>query len=395
MTPLFRKFLALHWLLVFSMYTLLAIGVFAIHSAGYLKDEGSIQSAYERQLLYIALGTVVFFATSLIDYRWVSWGGFPLYLAGLGLSAYALFRGEDIYGKSWIPLGGITFQPSQLAIAGGIIVTAQILGQLGRQNPVLRNPFLKLALVGLACGVPFGIVLLQGDFGSAMVWLPVAAALLLVGNVPFRYMVTVSLLGLMVIPWAYYFGLKPHQKDRITVFADMLRGKSVDTQGSAYAASYIEKAVGSGGFSGKGRLNEKTINNLGFIPKRTAINDFIFAVWAEEMGFRGSMVLLGGFVLIILQGLFIAFHARDVVGRLICVGFVGLIFAHVFQHVGMNLLIMPITGIPLPFISSGGTFVVICMFLCGMMQSIWVHRGNAATRIALAGETPLFGATTV
>ena len=169
----------------------------------------------------------------------------------------------------------------------------------------------------------------------------------------------------------------------------------MDTQGSAYAAFYIEKAVGSGGFNGKGRLNEKTINNLGFIPKRTAIDDFIFAVWAEEMGFRGGMILLGGFTLMIIQGLFVAFNARDVVGRLICAGVVGLIFAHVFQHVGMNLLIMPITGIPLPFISSGGTFVVICMFLCGMMQSVWVHRGNAATRIALAGETPLFGATTV
>jgi len=251
----------------------------------------------------------------------------------------------------------------------------------------------KLALVGLACGIPFAVVILQGDFGSAMVWLPVSAALLLVGNIPFRYMVTVGLLGFMVIPWAYYFGLKPHQKERITVYADMLRGKAVDTQGSAYAASYIEKAVGSGGFNGKGRLNEKTINNLGFIPKRTAINDFIFAVWAEEMGFRGSVVILGGFTIILLQGLFIAFHARDAVGRLICVGVVALIFAHVFQHVGMNLLIMPITGIPLPFLSAGGTFVVVCMFLCGIMQSVWVHRGTAASRIALAGETPLFGAS--
>ena len=395
MTPLFKKFLGLHWLLIFTMYGLLTVGVFAIYSAGLLKDEPSIQNAYSRQLIFISLGTVVFFVTSLIDYRWVSWGGILVYLAGVGLSALAVFRGEDVYGKTWLHLGGITFQPSQLAIAGGIIVTSLILGQMGRLHPILRNPFIKLGLVGLACGIPFGVVLLQKDFGSAMVWIPVAAALLLVGNIPFRYMITVALLGLMFIPWAYYFGLKPYQKERITVFMDMLSGKSVDTQGSAYAASYIEKAVGSGGFNGKGRLNEKTINNLGFIPKRTAIDDFIFAVWAEEMGFRGSMVLLGGFALMMIQGLFVAFHARDVIGRLICAGVVGLLFAHVFQHVGMNLLIMPITGIPLPFISSGGTFVVICMFLCGMMQSVWVHRGNAATRIALAGDVPLFGATTV
>jgi len=394
MTPLFKKFLGLNWLLVLAMYALLAIGVVAIHSAGWMKDEPVIHNAHERQLLFIAIGTIVFFATSLVDYRWVSWGGTPLYLTGVALSAYALLMGDDVYGhQSWVRIVGITFQPSQLAIAGGIIVTSLILGEMGRFHPFLRNPFFKLALVGLACGIPFAVVILQGDFGSAMVWLPVSAALLLVGNIPFRYMVTVGLLGFMVIPWAYYFGLKPHQKERITVYADMLRGKAVDTQGSAYAASYIEKAVGSGGFNGKGRLNEKTINNLGFIPKRTAINDFIFAVWAEEMGFRGSVVILGGFTIILLQGLFIAFHARDAVGRLICVGVVALIFAHVFQHVGMNLLIMPITGIPLPFLSAGGTFVVVCMFLCGIMQSVWVHRGTAASRIALAGETPLFGAS--
>jgi len=115
--------------------------------------------------------------------------------------------------------------------------------------------------------VPFVIVLAQGDFGSAMVFLPVAAAMILVGNIPFRYITVVTLLGLSMVPWAFFFGLEPHQKARITVFIDMLSGKPVDTQGEAYAAHYIIQAVGSGGLTGKGFLNEKSINNLGFIRK--------------------------------------------------------------------------------------------------------------------------------
>ncbi|MEO0447528.1 MAG: FtsW/RodA/SpoVE family cell cycle protein, partial [Verrucomicrobiota bacterium] len=262
MTPFFKKFLGINWFLVINMYFLLIMGVLAIESAGWNKEEQVIATAFERQMLFIGLGTLVFFATCLIDYRWVSWGGLPLYVVGLALSAFALLQGEDVYGhQSWVRIAGVAFQPSQLAIAGGIIVTSLILGQQGGRFPMLRNPFVKLALVGLACGIPFAVVLLQGDFGSAMVWLPVAAALLFVGNIPLRYMITVTLLGLMIIPWGYYFGLKTHQKERITVYADMLAGKAVDTQGSAYAASYIEKAVGSGGPIGKGRMNEKTINN--------------------------------------------------------------------------------------------------------------------------------------
>jgi len=125
----------------------------------------------------------------------------------------------------------------------------------------------------------------------------------------------------------------------------------------------------------------------GSSAKRTAINDFVFAVVAEEWGFYVTTALIGAFGLLLIQCLFVSLYSRDTVGRLICAGVAGLFFAHVFQHVGMNLLIMPITGIPLPFISYGGTFLLICMFLCGVVQSIWVHRGGTNQRIASAGPS--------
>ncbi len=383
MTPLFRKFLGMNWLLVLTMYALIVAGVFAIYSAGWMKEEPSLISAWNRQLIWIAVGTVVFFAASLIDYSWITWGALPLYVGGVGLSIAALLGEDAVAGHdSWVSIGPLTFQPSQIAVAGGIVLLATLLGHLHKSSPFFRNPFVRLAFTGLTCLIPFGIVLAQGDFGTAMVWLPVGGAMLLVGNIPFRYIAVVILCGLMVMPWAYFFGLKSHQKERITVYVDMLAGKQVDTQGSAYAASFIIKAVGSGGFNGKGFKNEKTINNLGFIPKRTAINDFIFAVFAEEWGFRGALALIGLYAFLLLQCLFVAIYSRDAVGRLVCAGAVGLFFAHVFQHIGMNLLIMPITGIPLPFLSYGGTFLIICMFLCGIVQSVWVHRTTAAQRIA-------------
>ena len=388
MTPLFRKILGMNWFMIVNMYALIAFGIVAIYSAGWMKEEPSLVSAWNRQIIFVVLGTVVFFIASMIDYQWVSWGGLPFYIAGLVLSLLAMVQGESVHGtEGWLQLGSFSFQPSQIAVAGTILLVALLLGQVHSFHPIFRNPFVKLGMAGSCCLAPVGIVLSQGDFGSAMVILPVAAAMILVGNIPFRYITVVVLLGLSAAPWAFYFGLKPHQKTRITVFIDMLAGKPVDTQGDAYAAHYIIQAVGSGGVTGKGFLNEKTINNLGFIPKRTAINDFVFAVLAEEWGFYVTTALIGGFALLLMQCLFMGLNARDSVGRLICTGVASLFFAHIFQHVGMNLLIMPITGIPLPFISSGGTFLVICMFLCGVVQSIWVHRGGTTQRIANAGPS--------
>ncbi|MEM7014419.1 MAG: FtsW/RodA/SpoVE family cell cycle protein, partial [Verrucomicrobiota bacterium] len=353
MTPLFRKFLGMNWLLVLNMFGLLIFGIFCIVSATYYKG-GIMEDMWSKQVIFIGIGTVIFFGATLIDYRWVLWGGIPMYLLGLVLSLVALAGVggvESVHGhNAWIRLFGINIQPSQLAMAGGIIVMALALGHLHKMHPIFRHHLLRLAIVGVVCVIPFGIVLLQGDFGSAIVWLPVCFAMLLVGSIPFRYIIVVTQIGLVFTPWAYFFGLKPHQKERIEVYISMLLEKQVDTQGNAYAANNIIKAVGSGGFNGKGFLYEKSINNLGFIPKLTAHNDFIFAVLAEEHGFTGSVLLLSGFALMLIQSLFIAFYSRDPIGRLIIVGVVALFFAHIFQHVGMNLLLMPITGIPLPFI---------------------------------------------
>lgn len=376
MTPLLRKFLGLNWILVATMLGLLVFGVSAIYSACWMREGHNLSGVWRDQIVWIVVGLVAFFAASLIDYKWIRWAGIPFYLFGVGLLVYTIFFGVEVYGqKGWMRLpGGRTLQTSQVAIAGGIIFLSMVLSNLHKLHPVFRNNFLRLVVAGAVGGIPFLLVLASGDFGSAIVWLPVIGAMVIVGSIPFRYLIVVVLCATMFLPYAYFFGLKDYQKKRITVQIDMLMGRKVDTLGAAYNAHYNLLAIGSGGFTGKGFKNPDTINNKQFISPNTAINDFIFAVLAEEHGFRGAILMLSGFLLLLMQCLFVAFYSRDMLGRLLVVGVVGLFFAHIFQNVGMNLLIMPITGIPLPLISYGGTFVVIVMFLLGLVQSVWIHR---------------------
>lgn len=375
MTPLLRKFLGINWLLFANMVLLLAFGIYAIHSAGWMREDPGLASKWRDQVYWALLGMGTFFAGALVDYRWVKYLGIPFYLVSLGMLVFTSFAGVEINNtRAWLDVGPMLLQTSQVAIAAGILCLALVLCTMHKLHPILRNPFLRLAVSGVVAGIPFVFVLQQGDFGSAIVWGPVYAVMVLVGNIPFRYLTVVALSATMVLPFAYFFGLKDYQKKRITTQFDMLRGKKVNVLEEAYNAYNNLLAIGSGGWAGKGFKNPDTVSNQGFITPDTAINDFIFAVLAEEFGFRGSFLLLAGFALLLLQCVFVAFYSRDMMGRLVVAGVVGLIFAHVFQNVGMNLLITPITGIPLPLISYGGTFVVIVLFLLGMVQSVWVHR---------------------
>ena len=366
----------MNWVLVFTMLGLIIFGVFSIYGASWMRSEPGLANIWRNQVIWVFIGMGVFFAVSLIDYQWVKWAAVPFYLMSVILLIITEFRGIEVNGtQGWLRLPfGITFQPSQVAIAAGIIMLSLVLSYLHKLHPVFRNHFLRVFVASLVGGIPFILVLKAGDLGSALVWAPVIGAMLLVGAIPFRYLIVIVLSGTLILPFAYFFGLKDYQKKRITVQIDMLMGREVDIRNEAYSAHNNLLAIGSGGWGGKGFKNPDTLNYKGFISKNTAITDFIFPVLAEEHGFRGAFLMLSAFLLLLLQSLFVAFYAKDMTGRLLVVGVVALFFAHIFQNVGMNILLMPITGIPLPLISYGGTFMVMVLFLMGLVQSVWVHR---------------------
>jgi len=300
----------------------------------------------------------------------VLWGCLPAYLAGVGLLVYTRMNGLEIKGaKSWIDLGPFNLQTSQVALVGGILLLAVVLSQFRRLHPLL-----KILICGALVCVPLVMILVQPDLGSVIIWVPMVAAMLFVGGIPRRYLLALILLGLALLPLVINFGLKDHQRSRLTTFLD----PDYDPLGISWNINRSLEAIGSGGWTGKGFKASDTLNEMGMLGKDIAHNDFIFAVLGEQHGFLGGLVVLGGFALLLLICLYIAFSAADLLGTLLATGFTTVVFAHVFQNVGMTIALTPITGVPLPFISYGGTFLVVMLFGMGIIQSVAVHRDTPA-----------------
>lgn len=386
MTPFLRKILGMNWVLVLVMYGLLIFGVFMIESASrhvaMTKDNlaafGSAGAYFaSKQKSFILIGSVVYFVAAFIDYRWIRWLGIPIYVVSMGLMVVAMHQEDAVYQ---LKFGGFSFQPAQLGITSGILLISWLMQDLPKLHRWFAVPFVRIGIIAVTAAVPFLMVMKMGDMGSALVWIPVSVVALLIGGIPFRYLTCMTFLGVGFIPILDFVVLPLVSKrgpERIEVWLRMMQGKEVDITGDAYAPYNVSMAIGKAGWKGvgyKSTVEQGSLHAKGFIPRETAHNDYIFAVIGEELGFRGSLLMLTAFALLLIQGLFIAFYSRDVSGRLLVCLIVAVFFAHIFESIGMCILIMPITGIPLPLISYSGTFVVICMFLLGLVQSVWIHR---------------------
>ena len=364
MTPLIRKLLGMNWLLVGTALALAVLGVVAVYSASAFRTE----DYWHKQALWVAVGVVVLLVTSLIDYRWVKWVALPMYLVSvLAVVLTYTSMGEEHGGaKCWLRLPGIgTFQPSQMAVIAGVLTLGLFLSQFRRIHPMA-----KLAFTGAIVGGPMLLILKQPDFGMTMVWIPVILAMLFLGGMPKRYLIAMVLIGVAVLPVLINFVLKPYQRARIVAFVD----PDIDPLNAGWAINQSLIAIGSGGFSGKGFMAANTQVEQGFIPGTTVHTDYIFTAIGEQFGFVGGVALICLFALLLLSMLLTAHVAADQLGLLITVGFAAQIFFHIYQNIGMTIALMPITGLPLPLISYGGTFLVMVMFGLGLVNSVWVHR---------------------
>lgn len=362
MHPLLRHFLRMNWPLFFLMLAMLVYGLYAIHSATWMRDQAFAKS----QLIWIVICMPMFFIVSLIDYRWVRFGAIPLYVVSiLGLIA-TMFIGEKRYGaRSWLDLGPMSFQPSQLAIIGGILTLSLFLS-----NTRAMPAFLRILGCGAIVGAPWLMILIQPDLGSCIVWVPVLLGMMFVGHIPKRWLILILVIGLALIPLVVHFGLKPYQYSRITTFLD----PEADPLGDGWNITQSLVAIGSGGWAGKGYKSPNSLNALGFLPHTIVHNDFIFSVMGEQHGFLGSVILISGLALLFLIMLGISINAEDDLGRLLAVGITLLLFTHTFMNLGMTISLTPITGLPLPLISYGGSFVMITLLSFAILQSIWIYR---------------------
>lgn len=336
------------------------IGVLGIYSA---TIQGGVEHLFLRQLGWVGLGVVVCLLVVSIDYHFLTDHAFFFYACGLLMLVWILFFGREVHGsKSWITLWEMRFQPSELVKLVVILTLARYLAEVN-ENYLKRLDFLILALITL---VPAVLVILQGDLGTALMYLPILMGIMLVAGLRLRFLGAVLALTLCLAP-AGWFSLEDYQKQRILVTFD----PGIDPLGYGYQTRQSQIAVGSGGLFGKG-LGHGSQGQLGFVPE--VHTDFIVALLAEELGFVGISLILILYLLLIARLVRFAGTARDRAGILIVAGVASLFFCHVLVNVGMTLGILPTIGIPLPLLSYGGSSTMTAFAALGLALNVHYRR---------------------
>jgi len=353
------------WTVVLASCLLLMLGVLFIYSASYKGDDLPVSPFYRRQMVWALIGLSCFVLMLAVDYHRICESSWWLYGIGVVLLITVLLAGKKVYGSvRWLSLFGIQVQPSEFAKIATLLALARFLSVPGRDT---SHPRCVLQ-VGLLTALPFVLILVQPDLGTAAVLIPMAFVMLFVAGVPVRTLLILVGIGLALLPFAW-FGLDDYQKNRLLVFFDPGR----DPLGAGWNKIQSEIAVGSGGLRGKGYL-QGTQNVLGFLPRTVAPTDFVFSVVAEETGFLGSLLVMGLYMVVLVGLTRAALLARDKAGRLLSVGVAVLLFCHVFVNIAMTVGFMPITGLPLPLISYGGSFTISILVGLGLAQSVYVRR---------------------
>lgn len=361
--PLVAKLANVDWALVVAILALVAFGLVVIFSA--TRGPTGDVSTVARQGLFAVVGLGVLAALALVDYRearnfvgLISLGCIALLVAVLSP------LGTEVKNtKGWFQVAGFSLQPAEFVKLGLIVFLAAVFSGRSSLTPAGRT------LAGLAgAGLVAVLVLAQGEVGSVLVYAAITFGIMLVAGVPRRYLALLVLAGAIGVGAILSTGmLKEYQQDRLTSFLDL----EADARGAGYNQRQSITAVGSGGLVGKG-LFEGPQTQLQFVPEQET--DFIFTVVGEELGFAGGVALLALFSLLLVRIFRAAQLARDDFGALLCVGVLVMLLFQVFQNVGMNVGIMPITGIPLPFVSYGGSSLLTTLLALGLVVSVSVHR---------------------
>jgi rod shape determining protein RodA len=325
----------------------------------------------KRQLVYFFLGACVMLVTTFVDYRKLEHWGYPLYgLIVLSLLAvYAFHTGVstslvgDGAAQRWIPLGPIDFQPSELGVLA-IIIAVAVYAQ--RHEDVL-GPRRIVGMLVIAA-IPMALVYKQPDLGTTIVMGVVVFALLAMAGVRLRYLVLLVAIGTVgVVAAVHVHLLKGYELQRLTSFFE----PSKATADEKYNLNQAMTAIGAGGFKGSGLFNGQ-VTNLGYVPEQYA--DFIFSAVGEQLGFLGSALVIGLFAVLALRILRAIQVARDTLGRMICTGALAFLVFSVYQNIGMNVGLMPITGIPLPFLSYGGSAIIAFFAMIGLVANVEIRR---------------------
>ena len=365
---------SMDWILLGATLALVVYGLFMLYAATHEDPTLSTPFYYVRsQSVGLALGLVFLVTLSVINYRWFARRQIYIYAAGLILLVLTLFvgKGEETVGANrWLEYGGFRLQTAELVKFMLIVSLAAVLAE----GAELRHRFRFVVMCIIYVLVPGVLIFLQPDLGTSLVFVAILLVMLVVWGIRLPHLgillgagIAGVVMVLRVLPTAFGISLlKDWQLARLEVFLNPEK----DALGDGYQLIQSKIAIGSGMFSGKGYL-QGTQHNLSFLPERHT--DFIFAVVGEELGFMGAALMLGLFVVIVWRAFRIARMSSHLYGTLIAAGIAGVIVFQVFVNVGMTIGMMPVTGLPLPFVSFGSSSLVVFWMAIGLLESVHVH----------------------
>ncbi len=320
-----------------------------------------------KHILFVMVGTLVMVGVAAVDYVKLQNLARVIYLGSLALLVVVLtpLGWENRGIQAWFKVGGNTFQPAEVAKLGVIISVAAFLGSEDELG--VRETAIAVGMFALPCG----LIMLQPDLGTTLVFLFVLMAMMLAAQIPVRYLVTLVMVGVLGVGAILGSGtLAQYQTDRLTSFLSA-DSNSPSARKASYNTRQSQQAISLGGLTGEGFLKGEQTKG-GYVPEQHT--DFIFTVPGEELGFAGSsllLVLLAGIIWRIWRT---AQLARDRVGALMCIGVLAMFMFHIFENVGMNMGIMPVTGIPLPFVSYGGSSTIVWFACMGVVLNVHMRR---------------------
>lgn len=340
---------------------LIGIGVVNLHSATFSSGSEAERQFWKYQLMWVGIGSIAAGISYFVHYRVLERFAYVAYVLNLLLLVAVLVVGKSVLGaRRWIAIGSFSIQPSEfMKLTMALTLAKYFHDDQQRESYDLKSLLIPVLLVL----VPVLLVMAQPDLGTAMILLAISTSMMLFVKVRTRLLVVIGVGILVLLPVAYKFVLKDYQRQRIITFID----PQSDPRGAGYNSIQSMIAVGSGQFLGKG-YKKGTQSQLNFLPEHHT--DFIFSVFSEEHGFVGFVILLSLYASMLLGAVKIAYGSNDKFGMLFGLGLSFLFFWHLFINMGMTTGIMPIVGVPLPFMSYGGSFMISCMLAIALLTNI-------------------------
>ena len=355
----------LDYTLLFAVVFLCFYGLLVLYSSTRLAATVGSDPYFflKRQSLWALIGFILLSIIIFIDYHNLERYSKLIYFGAVILLIMVIFSGRTTYGaRRWLAIGPFDFQPSEFA---KIALIAFLADFLAKNKPKLDNFFYYL-LPFAYTGLLILLVFMQPDLGTSLVYLAILIIMLFVAGIKLKFLVFTFLAALSSVPVLWTF-LKDYQKNRLILFLN----PNLDPLGGGYNVIQSRIAIGSGGFLGNGIFSGLQ-SQLNFLPAQHT--DFIFSVVGEELGFVGTILLLGLYAIILWRGIKIALEARDLLGSLLAAGAVSFLFFHIVVNIGMAMGMLPATGLPLPFLSYGGSFMISNLMVIGILLNVQLHK---------------------